>query len=180
MMRDRWLVLCVGAFYAIVLTARLSVDDVGVWRWLFFPTVPANPVFLDASILIYGSRCAEEGFALYEPNACLEGLLGTPGYVFNYPPYLTSLAAPFATGAGIAAFSILHAALFLCACCAVIGKIADPIARRLSYLLLITYPVSLVIERGNYEQLVGLIHERTGEAREQIEKRLREADNGNI
>lgn len=154
MMRDRWWVLAVAAFYAVVLTARLSVDDVDVWCWLFFPTVPANPVFLDASILVYGSRCGEDGFALYAPNACLDGLLGTPGYVFNYPPYLTSLAAPLATGAGIAVFSIFQTALFLCACCAVIGRIADPIARRLSYLLLMTYPVSLVIERGNYEQLV--------------------------
>ncbi|HZN37375.1 MAG TPA: hypothetical protein VFD82_01155 [Planctomycetota bacterium] len=152
-MRDRWLVLSVAAYYAIALTVRLSVDDAGVWYWLFFPTTTANPVFLDASILIYGSKCGEEGFALYEPNACLNGLLGTPGYVFNYPPYLTGLAAPFATETGIAAFSIFQAALFLCACCAVVSKITDPTARRTSYLLLITYPVSLVIERGNYEQL---------------------------
>jgi hypothetical protein len=153
MMRDLWLVLLVTAYYAIALAVRMTVDDAGVLYWLFFPTRPASPVFLDASILFYGSKCAAEGFALYEPNDCLNGLLGTNGYVFNYPPYLASLAAPFATETGIAAFSIIQAALFLCACFAVIGKITDPIARRLSYLLLTTYPVTLVIERGNYEQL---------------------------
>src|SRR5688572_5591009 len=86
MMRDHWLILSVAAYYVIALTARLMVDDAGVLYWLFFPTRPANPVFLDASILCYGSRCAEEGFALYEPNARLNALLGTNGYVFNYPP----------------------------------------------------------------------------------------------
>lgn len=30
---------------------------------------------------------------------------------------------------------------------------------------------------GNYDQLVGLVHERTGEAREQIDKRLQDACN---